>query len=127
MQTIDADARAQHVPWSAMTMNPLVTLEPSQLVAAGARVLARALRTPAALGRSLSRLGSELVDVAAGTSERTPDPADRRFVDPAFRDSAVYRRVMQGYLAWRHWLHQLIDDVDLDPKSRERGRFALTL
>jgi polyhydroxyalkanoate synthase len=34
---------------------------------------------------------------------------------------------MQAYLAWRHSLHRLVDELQLDPKSRERGRFALTL
>src|SRR5262249_55555243 len=69
----------------------------------------------------------ELWQIARGTSARAPDATDKRFTDVAFRDNAFYRRLMQGYLAWRDALHGLVDDVDLDRKSRERGRFALTL
>jgi len=112
---------------SAMAINPLVVMDRSQLLAAASRVLARGLVEPRVLGRGVTGLARELWDVARGASERTPDAADRRFADPAFRDHPWYRRVMQSYLAWRHALHELVDQVALDPKSRERGRFAVTL
>jgi polyhydroxyalkanoate synthase len=118
---------SERVLMTAMTMNPLVALDRSQLLAAGGRVLAGALRSPAVLARSLAGLGQELGRVAAGTSTRAPDAADRRFADPAFRDGRLYRRLMQGYLAWRQALQRLVDEVDLDPKSRERGRLAVAL
>src|SRR5262249_40389348 len=69
----------------------------------------------------------ELWQIARGTSARAPDATDKRFTDVAFRDNAFYRRLMQGYLAWRDALHGLVDDVNLDRKSRDRGRFAMTL
>lgn len=34
---------------------------------------------------------------------------------------------MQTYLAFRAAVHALIDEVDLDPKSRDRARFAITI
>ena len=51
----------------------------------------------------------------------------RRFADPAFREHPGYRRAMQAYLAWRDAVLGLLEELDLDSKSRERGRFALTL
>src|SRR5215831_15169725 len=122
MAMIDNDTFAERALMTAMTMNPLVALDRSQLVAAGGRVVARALASPRVLARSASALLAELGAVAAGRSTRMPDTGDRRFADPAFRDSPIYRRLMQGYLAWRHALHRLVDEVDLDSKSRERGR-----
>jgi len=123
----DFEQLTERVLVTAMVMNPLVALDNSQLLAAGGRVVVRSLLSPKALGRSFAGLGRELWQVAAGTSTRAPDAGDRRFADPAFRDGPLYRRLMQAYLAWRHALHRLIDELDLDVKSRERGRFALTL
>jgi len=121
------DPLGERVLISAMAVNPLVVMDRSQLVAAAARVLIRGLLEPERLGRRVAGLGKDLWEIAVGRSQRAPDAGDRRFADPAFRDHAFYRRVMQAYLAWRQALHQLVDDVELDPKSRERGRFALTL
>jgi polyhydroxyalkanoate synthase len=112
---------------SAMAVNPLVVMDRSQLLAAGSRVLVKGLFSPRVMRRRTAALAEELWQIARGTSERAPDPGDRRFADAAFREHPFYRRLMQGYLAWRDALHQLVDEVDLDGKSRDRGRFAVTL
>jgi poly[(R)-3-hydroxyalkanoate] polymerase subunit PhaC len=112
---------------TVVAANPLVGLDRSQTLAAGARVLGRALLDPAELTRRLGGLVGEVALVLAGRSDRKPEPADRRFLDETWRDHPLYRRWMQAYLAWREALLGLVDEVDLDEKSRERGRFALTL
>src|SRR5262249_23967082 len=112
---------------SAMALNPLVALDRSQLVSAAGRVAARALAHPKPLGGRATTLARELGQIVAGRSKREPAPPDRRFADPAFRQHPLYRRLMQSYLAWREALLALVDEVDLDAKSRARGQFALTL
>jgi polyhydroxyalkanoate synthase len=112
---------------TAMTVNPLAAMDRSQLVAAFGRVAARAIVHPRPLARRSAHLAAELGAIAAGTSEREPQASDRRFADAAFREHPVYSRLMKGYLAWRDALQGLVDDLDLDPKSRARGRFAVTL
>src|SRR5262245_9177066 len=112
---------------TAMNLNPLVALDRSQLVAATGRVAARAIVHPSALKNRAAGLARELGQVVAGTSARAPAASDRRFADPAFRDSPIYRRLMQAYLAWREALLALVDEIDLDGKSRARGQFALSL
>jgi len=112
---------------SAMALNPLVALDRSQLVSAAGRVAARALAHPKPLGGRATTLARELGQIVAGRSKREPAPSDRRFADPAFRQHPLYRRLMQSYLAWREALLALVDEVDLDAKSRARGQFAITL
>jgi polyhydroxyalkanoate synthase len=112
---------------TVVAANPLVGLDRSQTLAAGTRVLGRALLDPAQLARRLAGLLGEVALVLAGRSDRKPDPADRRFLDETWRDHPLYRRWMQAYLASREAVLGLVDEVDLDEKSRERGRFALTL
>src|SRR4029450_10760279 len=90
-------------------------------------VLARAFLDPAQLTRRVGGLVGEVALVLAGRSDRTPRPPARRFLDETWPDHPVYRRWMQAYLACREALLGLVDEVDLDEKSRERGRFAFPL
>ena len=69
----------------------------------------------------------QLVQVARGRSDLAPDPADKRFVDPAWSSNPFYRRLLQAYLVERDALFRLVDEVGLDAKSRERALFALSL
>lgn len=104
-----------------------IGLSPAQSAAAAGRVTRTAIRQPRALLRHTARLLWEETKVVAGRSQVEPDRKDRRFSDEAFEDSALYRRVMQWYLAWNRELYALLDDLDLDEKSTERARFLLGL
>ena len=123
----EARELAERTVVTAMAMNPLVALDRSQMLAAAGRVAARSLVRPRALARRTGALARELGQIAVGTSKRAPPASDRRFADPTFRDHPFYRRLMQGYLAWREAILGLVDDADLDSKSRVRGHTALSL
>jgi polyhydroxyalkanoate synthase subunit PhaC len=62
-----------------------------------------------------------------GQSELEPDPKDRRFADPAWRDNPSYRAWLQTYLAWRDALGGWVESAGLDRKSEQRARFLLSL
>jgi polyhydroxyalkanoate synthase len=112
---------------SAMAVNALVSMDRSQILASAARLAARAAMDPALLARRGLGLAREIVEIVVGRSDRVPEAGDRRFVDPAFERHPGYRRLMQGYLAIRAALLALVEDVELDRKSRDRARFAVTL
>ena len=112
---------------TALGTSPLAAMDRVQLLAAAARVGGRALAHPRALARRSLGVARELGAIAAGRSQREPPAAERRFTDAAFREQPIYRRCMQSYLLLREALFGLIDELDLDAKSRARGRFALSL
>jgi polyhydroxyalkanoate synthase len=112
---------------SAMAVNALVSMDRSQILAAAGRLAGRAALSPGLVARKSLGLAREVVEIAIGRSDRLPEPGDKRFADPAFERHPGYRRVMQGYLAVRAALHGLADEVELDAKSRDRARFALSL
>ena len=112
---------------SAMAVNALVSMDRTQILAAAGRFAARAAADPGLLARRGLGLARELVEIVIGRSDRAPEPGDRRFADPAFERHPGYRRIMQSYLAIRAMLHALVEEVDLDEKSRDRARFALSL
>jgi polyhydroxyalkanoate synthase subunit PhaC len=121
------DELAERAIVGAIGASPLVAMDRSQILAALGRVGARALVKPRPLLRRTGALARELGAIAVGRSDRAPVDSDRRFADPAFREHPGYRRAMQAYLAWRDAVLGLLEELDLDSKSRERGRFALTL
>ena len=107
--------------------NAFVGLTSGQARAALARVLERAGTEPkVALGVAFDA-SRQLLDVAAGRAGIAPERSDRRFTDSAWTSNPLYRRLMQAYLVECAALERLVDDVDLDRKSRERARFAMTL
>jgi polyhydroxyalkanoate synthase len=77
--------------------------------------------------RRATGLAKEVGAIMTGQAARAPLASERQFSDPAFRDHPYYRRLMQLYLAGRESLFALLEELDLDPKSRARGRFALRL
>ena len=88
------------------------------------RLGARLARHPQTVARRLGESAGRLAGVARGTDEVAPARGDRRFADAAWRDSSVFRRVMQTYLVAGSTVDALIDDADLDIQDERRVRFA---
>jgi polyhydroxyalkanoate synthase subunit PhaC len=107
--------------------NPFVGLTRRQVAAALARLMQRVLVEPGVLAAHGAGTARQLVEVAIGRSEVVPERGDKRFGDRAWTANPLYHRVMQAYLVQRNAALRLPDDVELDHKSRERARFALSL
>ena len=84
--------------------------------------LAKQPRTVAGRGSILAR---ELGSIAVGKSERIPKRADKRFVDVAWQENPLLKRVMQAYLAAAETADGLFADAALDWRDSEKMRFAL--
>jgi polyhydroxyalkanoate synthase len=82
-------------------------------------------RHPRSTGRRLNGLAAEVIRIAAGTSTVGPSKRDRRFVDPAWSENPLLRRVVQAYLASGQTAEQLVSDVGLDRRDEQRVRFIL--
>jgi polyhydroxyalkanoate synthase len=100
--------------------SPSSRLSRSLLSLAGA-----ALSKPHKAIGSVGRAAGELVKVARGTSAVEPAAGDRRFDDPTWRDSAVYRRVMQSHLALARETQRLAGELGLSPRDEARAKMLL--
>jgi polyhydroxyalkanoate synthase len=107
--------------------NPFVGLTGRQVVAALGRLGQPLAVEPGAAVATTLHATAELLRVTIGRSDVTPEPGDRRFADTAWKDNPVFHRLMQGYLVEREAAHRLIDEVELDDKSRVRAHFAMSL
>ena len=79
------------------------------------------LEQEAALVRELIAV----LSVAARTAQ--PPQGDKRFADPAWQDNTLYRVTLQGYMAWRNALAGFVERSALDPKTKERAQFVMSL
>jgi polyhydroxyalkanoate synthase subunit PhaC len=91
---------------------------------AAARTLAGLARHPRSTARDGTGLGIEMARVVAGQSEVRPGKGDRRFSDRAWRDSWLFHRVMQAYLATGNTVDRLIADAEVDWRTERQVRFA---
>ncbi len=129
----DRDAR----PWNAevleqaarhtLAANPLVGVRGRDIVDSAGALLGQMISNPGlAAQHYLSFLG-ELARIVIGASELAPDAKDKRFADPAWRESAAYRALAQCYLAWGGALNRFVEEAKMHRRDAERARFVASL
>jgi polyhydroxyalkanoate synthase subunit PhaC len=107
--------------------NPFVGLSRQQVAAALGRVMQRMAVEPGVVVADAFDVAHQLVEVLVGRSDVTPVAGDKRFTHPSWASNPLYRRLLQAYLVEARAVSGLVDELDLDAKSRERARFALSL
>jgi polyhydroxyalkanoate synthase len=107
--------------------NPLLGLDRNELLDAARRLLKLMTLKPQVLVEENLAFGRELVAIALGQSKIAADPRDRRFSHPIWQKSGYYKRLMQGFVAWRDMLNRVLDRADTTTDDRERARFVLQL
>ncbi len=125
--TVQSDDELIDATLDALTANLPFGLDADQAAAAAGRMASAMARQPAAVTRRALRLANQYARITAGSSTIEPDPKDRRFSDEWFANNPIYRQIAQGYLAWSREFHGLVEDLDLDDKSRIRSQFLATL
>lgn len=107
--------------------NPLIGFDRAEVLdALGRLVKLLALEPRVVVGEQLG-FARELFKVLTGSSSVAPDPKDRRFSNDVWVKNGFYKRLMQGFLAWRQSAHNMLDRADASAEDRERARFALSL
>jgi len=107
--------------------NPLLGIDREELLAAGKRLLRLMTINPQAVIEEHLAFARDLAEIAMGNSKIAPDPRDRRFSHVIWQKSGYYRRLMQGFMAWRSMLHRILDRAETTEDDRERARFVLQL
>ncbi len=125
--TGQSDAELIDATVEALTSTLPFGLDTEQSAAALGRVGQAMARQPMAVLRRSLRLAEEHARIATGTSQVAPDSRDRRFADEWWSSNPLYKGVAQSYLVWADELHGLIDDLDLDAKSKLRTEFLANL
>ncbi len=91
---------------------------------AAVKVGAGLARRPNRAARRAGHLGAELARVAGGRSDLRPGKRDRRFGDPAWESSWLFRRLLQAHLAVEETVDGLISDSAVGWRAERQARFA---
>ena len=118
---------AESVVGALLGPNPFVGLTAQDVFRVIRSIGEHAVTQPRAVMERQAALVRELIGVLAGRSTLAPEPGDRRFQDPTWSTSPLYRTWMQGYLAWRGSLHALVDTMELPPAKTARAHFVVSL
>jgi polyhydroxyalkanoate synthase len=111
---------------SVLGQNVIGGFRPSDLFGSAGALAAQAMKQPFALARASLGFFGELAKLAAGETPLSPEPGDKRFVDPAWRENAFYSSLLQTYLAWRRSLTHYAKTAGLDARESERAQFLLS-
>jgi polyhydroxyalkanoate synthase subunit PhaC len=114
---------AQHT----LAANPLIGVRGGDILDCARLLLGQMLSNPLAAAEEYLGLLAELGRIATGASSLVPDAKDRRFADPAWRESIAYRSLVQGYLAWGNALYRFLDQATLEKCDTDRARFVVSL
>jgi poly[(R)-3-hydroxyalkanoate] polymerase subunit PhaC len=125
--TAAAPSRFDAVDPPVLGANQFVGLTRGQVAAALGRLFQRVVVEPGVAVATLLGAAHQLVEAGVGRSDVEPAPGDKRFTHPAWSSNPLYHRLLQAYLIGAGAMRALVDEVDLDPKSRERARFAVSL
>lgn len=77
------------------------------------------------LQQDYSREAMQLIQQASEAKPAVPELKDRRFSAEAWSETPAYAFTAAWYLLNARYLHELVDALDTDPKTRERIRFSV--
>jgi polyhydroxyalkanoate synthase subunit PhaC len=114
-------------PSPASLPHPLIGVRGQDIFDLAQAVVRQMMLNPALIAEQYLSFVNELGKIAAGKSDLAPDPKDKRFADPAWKESGAYRALAQYYLAWSGALNRLVDEAKLEKRDAERARFVVSL
>ena len=123
---LEPDIREQAAA-NTLAANPLVGVRAEDILASVRVLVGEMVSNPPLVARQYMAWVAELGRIAAGGSTLAPDPKDRRFADPAWRENAAYRALAQSYFAWANALLHFVDEARINTRTAERARFLVSL
>ncbi len=118
---------AERAAQNTLAANPLVGVRGRDIFDSACTLLGQIAGNPGMAAKQYLSFLAELGRIATGGSALAPDPRDKRFADPAWKDSAAYRALAQVYLAWGGTLNRFVDETRMEKRDAERARFVLSL
>jgi polyhydroxyalkanoate synthase len=125
-ETNDYDIREQAAA-NTLAANPLVGVRGEDLLDAMQLLFGQVTSHADVAAQQYMGFLGELGRIAAGASELAPGAANKRFADPAWKQSPAYRTLAQCYLAWGGALNRFVDDAKMEKGDAERVRFVTSL
>ena len=108
-------------------LSPLVGMRSEDISDAVKTTVRQVAKQPLIAAKHTLGYAGKLVDVVAGKSAYSVSRKDKRFADTSWSDSAVFSRLLQGYLALDESCSEWIDDLKLDDMNERKARFVMDI
>ena len=118
---------AERAAQNTLSANPLVGVRGRDILDSARTLVGQIAGNPGMAAKQYLSFLGELGRIATGGSALAPDPRDKRFADPAWKESAAYRALAQVYLAWGGALNRFVDETKMGKRDAERARFVVSL
>jgi polyhydroxyalkanoate synthase len=127
-------SKAYLKPQLAGESSPWVNAEVGEIARTLGEVAERWMAEPQRALEAQTRLTSGLIGLWADALRRfegeevpparPPDPADRRFKDPAWKQNPFYDFLRQSYVHTAQWAEDMVREAkDMDPHTRHKAQF----
>ena len=108
-------------------LSPLVGVRSDDLTDAIKTTAIQVAKQPLVAAKHTLGYAGKLVDVIAGKSDYSLSKKDRRFADISWQESAIFRRLLQSYLALDESCSEWLDDLDLNTLTDRKARFVVDI
>ena len=105
-------------------LNPIVGVAREDLLGAVTMMLRETVGNPANSFKHMRAFTVDVADIITAKSTLAPDPKDKRFADPAWQSSPLFRMSMQYYLASQKHVKNWVADMKVDELERSRANFV---
>jgi polyhydroxyalkanoate synthase subunit PhaC len=112
---------------NVVALNPIVGLVREDLISAVAVMLRETAGRPVTAVKHLKSFSDDVVKIVTAKSELTPDPKDKRFLDPTWNNNPFYKASLQYYLAVQKGVGAWMKDLKLDELERARAGFVVQM
>ncbi len=108
-------------------LSPLVGVRAEDISDAMKTTARQLVKQPLIAAKHALGYAGKMVDVIAGDSGYEVARGDRRFGDESWRDSGLFSRVLQSYLALDASFSEWLDDLQLDETDDRKARFVIDI
>ena len=123
-QSRSVEGISEEASRNTLALNPLVGIRGQDLVDSAGILFKAVINEPKVAAEQWISFLGEMGAILTGQSERAPKAGDRRFSDPAWKESGLHSGLLKAYLAWGDAVSGLVDKTSLSDVNKARAHLV---
>ena len=123
-QSPSVEGISEEASRNTLALNPLVGIRGQDLVDSAGILFRAVINEPKVAAEQWISFLGEMGAILTGQSERVPKAGDKRFSDPAWKESGLHSGLLKAYLAWGDAVSGLVDKTSLSDVNKARAHLV---
>jgi polyhydroxyalkanoate synthase subunit PhaC len=123
-QSRSVEGISEEASRNTLALNPLVGIRGQDLVDSAGILFRAVINEPKVAAEQWISFLGEMGAILTGQSERVPKAGDKRFSDPAWKESGLHSGLLKAYLAWGDAVSGLVDKTSLSDVNKARAHLV---